>query len=194
MDQTHCPACLDLEYDLFEPKHAFCSHPPHNSSAKYRAVKFADLKPAASSGCQNCIILVRGTSLFWGSHPEEWTILGANRKALLVLESNPGKSLLAFLSLENEPCFGLHIVNLRTEFPSQDRKSPRNRVDYKSDKFFFFFLRWTKTSSHIWKWMSCTTRSFQRHSSVSSTIMAAMLRRNSCELQDILDKATNPCS
>lgn len=115
MDQTHCPACLDLAYELFDSRLVFCgSQWNPDSSVRYRAIKFEDLRAAGLSGCQNCFVLERGASLFWGSNPEDTFM--EYMKALLVLERRKGSSLIAFRSLEEDPSGSLFEVQLRIEF------------------------------------------------------------------------------
>lgn len=118
MDQTHCPICLDLTHELFDSRRMFSgSRWNPDSSVRYRAIKFDDLRTAALAGCQNCFVLKRGTSLFWGSNPEN--TLGYYPKALLVLESRKGSSLIAFRSPEEYPHGSLNEVRLRIEFFTQ---------------------------------------------------------------------------
>ena len=94
MDQTHCPACLDLQFDLFDPGVGVVSDelPSHLVSARYITIEFEHLRTAAAAGCQNCTILERGACLFWGYHPEEWEW---DDRAPLLLKSRPGKGLIA---------------------------------------------------------------------------------------------------
>jgi hypothetical protein len=91
---------FDLNYDLFEhlePRKGF-------TIARYRGVRFDDVRMAVRTGCMICKILQKGIEVFYGEisldvgkalSPSS----GYERKysQLRVLERHPGKSLMASL-------------------------------------------------------------------------------------------------
>ena len=102
MEQIRCDVCLDLTYDLFNSEKKPRIQQRQLRSGRFKAIKFSDLRRASSAGCQNCTILKRGATLFWGTRPEGGDTPGDAERRLLVLESHKGLPLIASRAPEDD--------------------------------------------------------------------------------------------
>ncbi|KAI1307719.1 heterokaryon incompatibility protein-domain-containing protein [Xylaria venustula] len=74
MNHSHCPECLNLDYNLFKTAETFWGGydiSGFDQVTRYRVVEFERVRSGASRGCPYCDILISGCKLFWGIRPED---------------------------------------------------------------------------------------------------------------------------
>lgn len=181
MNQTlsSCAACLDLDYDLYDHADkvvAYGYNPQfHNTPARFRLIKFRNLRAAALEGCPYCDVFIRGCGLFWplASYEYDRAEPSENEKSPrngLILQLNPGTGVRVFRWTPGQPF--LSGIRTEIEFFTKPSKCRKLRLRIKTNNA----SRSSTTPPRIWVRSRLATRSFRRHNCTGSALMATALR------------------